>query len=636
MSEAHDDHKFEALLDYLQRTRGFDFTGYKRPSLMRRIQKRMQMIQVDQFGDYVDFLEVHPEEFHHLFNTILINVTAFFRDQAAWEVLGREIIAGQLANKKELIRVWSAGCAGGQEAYSLAMLLAETLGDERYKHQVKIYATDVDEEALVQARQGSYTDHDMEPVPQPLREKYFEIARGRYIFRPDYRRSVIFGRHDLVQDAPISRLDLLVSRNTLMYFNAEVQSRILARFHFALNDTGCLFLGKAEMLLTHANLFTPVDIKSRIFSKVPSASLRDRLMIAAQAGTPEAVNHLARQSRLRDMSFDVAPTAAHIVVDHNGTVVLANEPARHWVALRPKDVGRPIQDLEVYYRPVELRPLIEQAYGERRMVSSGDIQLQVQDGETQFLELRIVPHQDNEGNLIGASIIFEDVTRCHRLQEDVQRSQKKLEEDLHRSRQELETAYEELQSTNEELETTNEELQSTVEELETTNEELQSSNEEMETMNEELQSTNEELQTVNEELRTRTDELNHSNVFLNSIFAGLRQGVAVLDQNQKILVWNHRSEDLWGLKGDEVYKQSFFGLDIGLPVDQLKGPVRSCQAGDGDYQEVVLEATNRRGKPIQCRVSCSPLVNSDKDRAGVILMMEEVKHEGSDGAGRTN
>lgn len=160
------DPKFETLLDYLRRERAFDFTGYKRSTLMRRVQKRMQEVQIAGYGDYMDYLEVHPEEFTHLFNTILINVTAFFRDESAWDYLAKEVLPRLLADKQAdgMIRVWSAGCASGEEAYTLAMLLCEALGAEAFARQVKIYATDVDEEALVQARQGSYSSKDLQPV----------------------------------------------------------------------------------------------------------------------------------------------------------------------------------------------------------------------------------------------------------------------------------------------------------------------------------------------------------------------------------------------------------------------------------------------------------------------------------------
>jgi two-component system CheB/CheR fusion protein len=207
---------------------------------------------------------------------------------------------------------------------------------------------------------------------------------------------------------------------------------------------------------------------------------------------------------------------------------------------------------------------------------------------------------------------FNDVTRYRRLQEAIERS-----------KNELETAYEELQSTNEELETTNEELQSTNEELETTNEELQSTNEELETMNEELQSTNEELETINTELRLRSDELNHANAFLGSVLLGLEVGVAVVDPNFQVLAWNGRAEDLWGLRADDVLSRNLLSLDIGLPVERLRGPVRAVLAEEAPQARLILDCTNRRGKLIRCGVRAAALRGSAGEIRGAIIMMEE-------------
>jgi two-component system CheB/CheR fusion protein len=300
-----------------------------------------------------------------------------------------------------------------------------------------------------------------------------------------------------------------------------------------------------------------------------------------------------------------------MVVDTNRSLVLANECARSLFSLNPRDLGRPLQDLEISYRPVDLRSLIEQAYAERRIVRLDTVERRMLDGSAQYYDVQVAPLQDNGGGTLGVSITFTDVTQCQRLQEQ-----------LVRSNQEIETAYEELQSAHEELETTNEELQSTNEELETTNEELQSANEELETMNEELQSTNEELQTINDELRGRTEELNRANGFLQTILTSLRAGVVVVDRQLKVLIWNRRAEDLWGVRADELQNRSLLDLDIGLPVDQL--PIPSFLAGKSDYYEVVLDAINRRGKAIKCLVTSTPFVGLGGDRQGVVLMMEEV------------
>src|SRR5215207_8176738 len=257
MSGADRDPTFDALLDFLKRSRGFDFTGYKRTSLERRVRRRMDSIGCNSFGDYLDYLEVHPDEYAQLFDMLLINVTEFFRDPPAWEHLREEVLPELLADKppEEQVRVWSAGSASGQEAYSAAMLLVELLGVDGYLERVKIYATDIDEDALSSARLAAYTAKEVASVPETLRERYFEPSDRRFAFRKDLRRNVIFGRNNLVQDAPISRLDLLICRNTLMYFNAETQSRILRHFHFALVDSGALVLGKSEMMLTHREMF---------------------------------------------------------------------------------------------------------------------------------------------------------------------------------------------------------------------------------------------------------------------------------------------------------------------------------------------------------------------------------------------
>jgi two-component system, chemotaxis family, CheB/CheR fusion protein len=601
--------EFEVLLAYLKLSRGFDFTAYKRTSLMRRVQVRMQALGMNRFAAYLDFLQVDPEEFTRLFNTILINVTSFFRDPANWEYLRDEILPDLLraAGAATPIRVWSAGCASGEEAYSIAILLAEAMGSDAFRERVKIYATDVDEEALAQARPAVYGARAVEDVPAPLLERYFDRQDDRFAVNKELRRAVIFGRHDLIQDAPISRVDLLICRNCLMYFNTEAQSRILSRFHFALVPRGVLFLGKAETLLAQSAAFEPVDVKRRLFAKTERHSEVRRLTFATS-------NEHDGARLLREAASDVGPVA-ELVVDRDGNVVHANQRLRAMFGLSPRDIGRPLQDLELSYRPFELRSSIERAYLERRPTPSVEGRWTGPGGQVVFLELTVVPLLDLGGMPLGVSVQFTDVSRPRRLQEEVQRAS-----------QELETALEELQSTNEELETTNEELQSTVEELETTNEELQSTNEELETMNEELQSTNEELQTINDEARERTDQVGELNGVLESILTSLRGAVAVVDRDLHIRKWSRQAEDMWGLRQDEVLHKNFLNLDIGLAVDRLRAPMRACLARESEVLDVTLDATNRRGRPMQVRVTCTPLASGPADQArGVILLMEEAQ-----------
>ena len=485
------------------------------------------------------------------------------------------------AGRGGLIRVWSAGCASGEEAYSIAMLLAEAIGLDAFRERVKIYATDVDEEALNQARHAIYGPRAVEDVPAPLLEKYFERQDDRYIFNKELRRSVIFGRHDLIQDAPISRVDLLICRNCLMYFNTEAQARILSRFHFALVPTGVLFLGKAETLLAQSATFEPVDVKRRLFVKTRAAAGG----AASDLRDPErARRHAPSCATPRS---DVGPVA-QLVVDRDGMVVARQSAAARAVRSdrRGTSAGR-CRTWSCPIGPSSCAPASSAPTLERRPISAGRRPVdRPAAARSCFLELTVVPLLDPGGGLLGASI-----------HSPMSPAQRRLQEEVQRASQELETALEELQSTNEELETTNEELQSTVEELETTNEELQSTNEELETMNEELQSTNEELQTINEEARERGDQLGELNGFLESILTSLRSAVAVVDRDLHVRKWSRRAEDMWGLRPDEVLQKNFLNLDIGLPVDRLRAPIRACLAGESEFLDVTLDATNRRGRP---------------------------------------
>jgi two-component system CheB/CheR fusion protein len=598
---------FESLIEYLRDDRGFDFTGYKRASLMRRVTQRINELGVDGFRAYHDYLEVHPGEFAALFDKILINVTEFFRDRPAWEQLAQDIVPRIVAKTGD-IRVWSTGTSSGEEAYSAAILLCEALGVESFVERVKIYATDVDEEALSKAR-GGYSAKDLESLDDSLKSRYFEQVGERFLFRAALRRAMIFGRHDLTQDAPISRLDLLICRNTLIYFTAEAQGRILARFHYALNDDGFLFLGRAEMLLTHAALFTPVSLKERIFTKVARLQLRERLMLLAQSGSTEATNHVARQLRVRELTTEGSPFP-QMVVDALGVLVSANLPARELFAIPPADVGRSLKDLEVSYKPVDLRTPIDRVGRDRRAVSVKGVEIRKPDGAAGLFDLHIAPLVDEDGSTVGSAINFIDVSHTMHLDSELKR------------------LGQELQSTREELETTNEELQSTVEELETTNEELQSTNEELETLNEELESTNSELQSINNDLQRRAREVQRLNTLLLAITGNIEVGAAVLDKTMHVQVWNERAVDLWGMRSDEVVGKSFFDLDIGLPAEQLRQLIRAGAGGSPIHDELVVTAMTRKGRQIRCRVIAHTLGNGDQP-TGVVLVMEELKPDGS-------
>ena len=610
MTEISDETYFDALVDFVHRQRGIDFASYKASTLRRRIGKRMQDLGIDSYSEYLDRLQASPEEFVPLLEALFINVTSFFRDPEAWDVLRASVMPDLAARVgREELRVWCAGVASGEEVYTVAMLLLEHVGMENFLTRVKIFATDLDDGALLQARTALYSREIVEDVPVEMREKYFEPVGSRFQFRSEYRRVIIFGRHNLLDDAPISKVHLLACRNTLMYFSREAQGKILGRFHFALRPDGYLFMGKSEMLLTRRNLFAPVDGKARLFRKISDLSFRDRLSAITHGDTEEDESRqVLGEVQLRDLAFDTSPVA-ELVVDGAGRLALANRTARFMFRIGRHEVGRPFQDLEVSYKPLELRGPTDQV---RRNHEAVEIPVVWSDAEgvTKNLEVRVEPLFE-DGNANAVKIRFLDVSRYHALAEE-----------LSHSKRELEVAYEELQSSNEELETTNEELQSTVEELETTNEELQSSNEELETMNEELQSTNVELEAVNEELHERTDELGRVNQYVSTILNSLHTAFVVMDRNYEVRIWNEAAERLWGLRADDVEGKSFTSLDIGLPVGQLKETLRRCLSGEEDQIREHIEGHDRRGKAVSHVVRCVPLREGATEISGVIVLVD--------------
>ncbi len=600
------DPDFEELLAFVHESRGVDFTGYKRASLRRLVGRRMRSADVPDPRSYLDRLQVDPAELRSLFDSLLVNVTAFFRDTTAWEALREQLLPELLArlDPDEPVRVWSAACATGEEAYSLAILLHQVLGHEDDQRRVKVYATDVDEPALAVARAGRYAATALEPLGPDLRDTYF-VPEGEqgYCFRSDLRQNVNFGRHDLLTDAPISRVSLLSCRNVLMYFTAETQARILGRFGFALHAQGLLFLGKAEMLLTSSDLFGAVDLPHRIFRRV------GRRLPTRYAGSATGDDRRDTTRQVTEAAFVSSPDA-QLVLDRDHRVVLVNDTAVRDLGVAREDVGRGFAQLELSLRPTELRNVVAAVQATGVPVERKDVRWR-RDGQAESWWDVQVAALPGEGEPLGTQVFFTEVTRHHQLNEELTHAHKELQE-----------AFSELETSGEELETTNEELQSAIEELDTTNEELQSTNEELETMNEELQSTNEELQTVNDELRDRTGEVGEVNAFLESILSGLQSGVAVVDLDLRVLVWNGGSERMWGLRAFEAEGENLLEL-ADLPVEALRDLVRAVTREHEDPATGQVLHTNRFGHRMLCTLVGTALRDRGGDTRGVIICMDD-------------
>ncbi|MDQ4143395.1 MAG: protein-glutamate O-methyltransferase CheR [Actinomycetota bacterium] len=270
MAKLQHDDQFQELLAYLRATLGFEAGSFSASSTLRAITRRVRAVGAADFGDYLSFMQLQPEESARLAHSIILNFTGFFRERPAWDFLATRALADIAARTSagRRARMWSAGCASGEETYTLAMLAAEALGTTELERRVAIYGTDVDEEALAYARRASYTEAEVEAVPRRLRRRYLERTGDVYRINDALARSVTFARHDLLQDAPLSDVDLVICRHTLMYFDANAQARILDSFHRALREAGFLFLESTDRAVAHGRLFASAGAQHALFVRV--------------------------------------------------------------------------------------------------------------------------------------------------------------------------------------------------------------------------------------------------------------------------------------------------------------------------------------------------------------------------------
>jgi two-component system, chemotaxis family, CheB/CheR fusion protein len=562
------------LVERLATTRNLDLRGYKSSSLERRFRHRMFQLKLAEFDAYARFIEEHPDEVTELLNTVLINVTQFFRDPQMWDILQHQILPELCKELKpgDSFRAWVAGCATGEEPYSLCMLLAEYFGDQLAEYDVKIYGTDIDEPALATARRAEYSAESLQRVPPAWRERYFTRTKN-YRLNRELRRLAIFGKSNLASNAPISHVRLVLCRNVLIYFDAQLQKDILKRLHYGLDPDGILILGKAETQLSQSSLFDVVDAKWRIFRRAdPQAPPRAKRQEAslARARSDQSLLQLYYDSLLETLQPGV------LVLDQDTKIVSHNEAVLRLWGLSEKLQGRKLAESELVQRCPELLQHLASVDSEPTRFETAAMS---DEADARTLAVTLKPVRDPKGARVGCVLYTEDVTPRRKLQSTIT---------------ELENTGEELQSTNEELETTNEELQSTNEELETTNEELQSTNEELETTNEELQALNEELGTTNEELEARTRELDALNEHYLETLEHLPWPVLLVDANQILHFWNAAAVQMFGLAAKSVV-----GLELSqLPLQQSFRNVLARR-----YREALLAKRPRRLRGLEIEVN---------------------------------
>jgi two-component system CheB/CheR fusion protein len=564
----------------LRNVTGNDFHGYKRNTFLRRIQRRMQVVQVDNIDSYIERLRGDREEVQHLFQDLLIGVTQFFRDPHEFEVLERELprlFEGKGADDQ--LRVWVLGCATGEEAYSIAILLREHMATLDNPPHVQIFATDLDARALAIARAGRYSDAIAEHITPERLTRWFVKEGDTYCVAKELREMCIFSPHNLVKDAPFSRIDLLSCRNLLIYLNADLQNRVIPIFHFSLRPGGVLFLGPSENVTRHQKLFAPVDRKNRVFRRLDTATrvLPDFPLTPRAHRMPEAQDIVSALPKAGTLTGSISRRAdaiaeryapAYVVIDPQYDVL--HFSGRTGRFLEPAAGAASLNLLALVHRDLrlDLRSALHRAAEDRQRIEMPRVPMG-SNGTTALANLIVEPIGE-ENDLTAFTVIFQDAGPASA--EGKWDGDQKLVSDEHvqQLESELRLTKERLQTTIEELESTNEELKSSNEEYQSINEELQSANEELETSKEELQSVNEELQTVNGELAHRVGELARTNSDLKNLLESTQIATIFLDNDLRLRNFTPAATDIFHL----------IETDLGRPIDHLASRVDYAQLQD--------------------------------------------------------
>ena len=526
----------------LDRT-GHDFSGYKTRTFYRRIERRMQVLQIPSLSAYADRLGQDSGEVDTLFRDLLIGVTNFFRDAKAFESLEQVVIPRLFEGKgpSDMIRVWVPGCATGEEVYSLAIMLREQTEQTRSRVKVQIFATDIDEAALAAARAGRYPDTLLQGMSKQRLERFFTREVTTYVINKAIRDICVFSSHSVVRDPPFSRVDLISCRNLLIYLNSELQGHVIPVFHYALKPHGFLFLGTSENISQHGDLFTSIDKKNRVFQRREDGAAIPHLPVVFRrhggaggrsAETKQERTGLSLRQFVEARVLEhFAP--AHVVITRDGDIINYSARTGKYLEAPP---GRPSRALMAMARKglrLSLRSALHEAVESQRTAVRDNIELQGEDN-TEFVRLTVEPLRDDDNETLYL-VVFGDSALAAKQESPAKRRKGKTRDPhLEQLERELGDTRERLQSMAEEYDTAIEELKSGNEEMVSVNEELQSTNEELETSKEELQSVNEELQTVNHELTVKIDELDRASADLQNLYESTQIATVFLDRDMII------------------------------------------------------------------------------------------------------
>jgi two-component system CheB/CheR fusion protein len=552
-----EDDNLRRILAHLRVRTGHDFSHYKRSTVMRRLLRRMQVTRREEFEDYFSHLRTHAEEAQALLADLLISVTTFFRDHKAFESLAANVIPQLFRHEeREPLRVWVAGCATGEEAYSVAMLLIEEGSKREFRPEIQVFASDMDARALNVAREGRYPAAIDADVNEERLRRFFIRDGEEYRIKRELRDAVLFANHSLLKDPPFSRLDLICCRNLLIYLDRDLQQQVLATLHYGLKPDGYLFLGSSETADHADGLFRVVDRDARIYQSA-GRSMERMPTLPRLLGTPSEPHGVAAapspataQSTHRQTLEVMAPPS--VLVDQSSKVLHLSENAGRY--LQPS-AGPMVNDITDLVRPelrFELRSALYRAFSKGENSLSGVISVRF-NGSACPVYLQVRP-QAGEGpdKDINRALVFFIEGEQQRLAGAAEGERGPSSDTVAQLRQELDMARSRLRTMREESEAANEELRAANEELQSINEEYRSTAEELETSKEELQSINEELQTVNSELKLKLETVSRANSDLQNLMAAMDFGTLFLDAGLKIKRFTPRLSDLFNITPGDV------------------------------------------------------------------------------------
>ena len=621
------EHSVRKILALIRSRTGHDFSLYKKTTLNRRMEKRMNLHGIENINAYVRHLQEHPEEVQALFKDLVIGVTQFFRDPEAFEVLRRKLLPKYLEARPEgyTFRAWVPGCGTGEEAYSIAMILTECMEESKRDFKIQIFATDIDEEAINHARGGLYSGNIAADVNPDRLRRFFLKEDGMYRVKKEAREMVVFAVQDVVTDPPFTKLDLLSCRNLLIYLEPELQNRLLPLFHYSLKPEGTLFLGTSETIGKFVDLFEIFDKKWKFFkTKKVAPSMQEEIWTtlpwAHTAILREAEERKTKQVDVAALSQNMlletfAPPSA--IVNEKGDIVYIHGQTGRYLEPAPGRANFNILEMAREGIKYEVRSGIHYAITKAKERRYEGLQVKT-NGENQTMNLTVRP-LDHPKEVRGLVMVtFEEVPpfkpKVERKKEKRSQKQEKRAQDLE---QELTYTRETLQATIEELQASNEELKSTNEELQSTNEEFQSTNEELETSREELQSVNEELVTLNSELQAKIDQLSQTENDMKILLDSTKIGIIFLDNHLCLKRFTSEATKILNL----------IPSDIGRPMHDIRSNLvyedieRDTQKVIETLQARELEIPSKDGKWYLMRIIPSRSIENNID--GAVLTFTE-------------